>query len=393
MRGCGYIRSPVLIAEEHRAAITSHPHPSHPVGPPGLPWRLDADRRDPSCGGRQTAPHPHSCRNADADADAHRRTSRPHAHSTPTDGDQHPDAATATPTPAPGGPCVFFPPDNVWNTRVDALPVDANSAVYVNTIGPSAGLHPDFGSGLWDGGPIGIPYTTVPGTQPRVAVSFYYADESDPGPYPIPTDAPIEGGPASAGDRHVLVVDRDDCVLYETFDSWPNPDGSWNAGSGAIYDLNSHALRPAGWTSADAAGLPILPGLVRYDEVASGRIAHALRFTVPQTRRAYVWPARHYASSLTGAQYPPMGQRFRLKASFDISTFSPGNQVILRALKEYGMFLADNGSAWFLSGAPDERWNNDDLRQLQLRVHGADFEAVDESGLMLDPNSGQARQP
>jgi hypothetical protein len=188
-------------------------------------------------------------------------------------------------------------------------------------------------------------------------------------------------------------MDRDACVLYEMFDSHPDADGSWSAGSGAVYPLASHALRPAGWTSADAGGLPVLPGLVRYDEVGSGRIAHALRFTVPQTRRAYIWPARHYASSLTGAQYPPMGQRFRLKASFDISTFSPTNQVILRALKEYGMFLADNGSAWFLSGVPDERWNNDDLRQLQLRVHGSDFEAVNEAGLMIDSNSGQARQP
>jgi len=177
----------------------------------------------------------------------------------------------------------------------------------------------------------------------------------------------------------VLTVDRDNCVLYEVFDAWPNTVGSWDAGSGAVYDLNSHALRSAaGPAPTRPAAHPA--GLVRYEEVAAGRIEHALRFTVPQTRRAYIWPARHYASSLTGAQYPPMGQRFRLKASFDISSFSPANQVILRALKEYGMFLADNGSAWFLSGAPDGRWNNDDLRQLRLRVHGSDFEAVDESG-------------
>jgi hypothetical protein len=273
---------------------------------------------------------------------------------------------------------------------VDSLPLDANSSVYVNTIGASRGVHPDFGAGLWDDEPIGIAYTTVPGSQPRVPVSFDYADESDPGPYPIPTDAPIEGGPNSNGDRHVLVVDRDHCVLYEMWNSWPASDGSWSAGSGAVFNLNSHALRPADWTSADAAGLPILPGLVRYDEVASGYINHALRFTAPQTRRAYIWPARHYASSLTGTQYPPMGQRFRLKASFDISGFSPTNQVILTALKEYGMFLADNGSAWYLSGAPDERWDNDDLHQLQTRVHGSDFEAVDESALMIDPDSGQA---
>jgi hypothetical protein len=310
--------------------------------------------------------------------------------------------ATATVTRTPASPptststgqpaaCTFFPADNVWNRRVDSLPLDPNSAAYVNTIGVSTGMHIDFGSGTWDGGPIGIPYTTVPGAQPRVAMSFDYADESDAGPYPIPTNAPIEGGPNSSGDRHVLVVERDNCVLYETWDSWPNADGSWSAGSGAQFDLRSNNLRPAGWTSADAAGLPVLAGLVRYDEVASGRITHALRFTVPQTRGAYIWPARHKASSLTGSQYPPMGQRFRLKASFDISKFSATNKVILTALKEYGMFLADNGSAWYLSGAPDERWNNDDLRQIQINVHGSDFEAVDESGLMIDPNSGQAR--
>jgi hypothetical protein len=304
--------------------------------------------------------------------------------------------ATATLTPsatAQPGACPIFPADNIWNTRVDTLPLDPNSGAYVNTISASRGLHADFGAGLWDGGPIGIPFVTVPGDQPRVPVTFGYDDESDPGPYPIPPDPPIEGGPDSDGDRHVLVVDRDHCMLYETWDSWPTPDGSWYAGSGAIFDLRSHALRPSGWTSADAAGLPILPGLVRYDEVASGRITHALRFTVPQTRRAFIWPARHYASSLTGAQYPPMGQRFRLKAGFDISGFSPANQVILRALKEYGMFLADNGSAWYLSGVPDERWDNDDLHLLQTRVHGSDFEAVDESGLMIDPDSGQARPP
>ena len=213
------------------------------------------------------------------------------------------------------------------------------------------------------------------------------------GPYPIPTDAPIEGGPDSEGDRHVLVVRRGACDLFETWNSWPTPDGSWYAGSGALFDLHSNALRPDGWTSADAAGLPILPGLVRYDEVAAGTINHALRFTVPQTRRAYVWPARHYASDLTGAQYPPMGQRFRLKASFDISGFSPANQVILRALKTYGMFLADNGSAWYLSGVPDPRWDDDDLHTLQTGVHGRDFEAVDESSLMIDPNSAAAHPP
>jgi hypothetical protein len=197
-----------------------------------------------------------------------------------------------------------------------------------------------------------------------VQVSFDYADESDPVPYPIPADAPIEGGSQSTGDRHVLVIDTANCILYELYDAFPQSGGSWHAWSGAIFDLNSDNLRPAGWTSADAAGLPIYPGLVRYDEVSSGEINHALRFTVPQTRNTYVWPARHYASSLTGTQYPPMGQRFRLKAGFDISGFSPQTRVILTALKRYGMILADNGSSWYISGAPDPNWDNDILSEL-----------------------------
>jgi len=292
--------------------------------------------------------------------------------------------------PADVAGCPLLPADNIWNVPVDALPLDPNSATYINTIGASRTMHADFGSGTWDGGPIGIPFITVPGTQPRVAVTFDYADESDPGPYPIPANAPIEGGPDSGGDRHILVVDRDNCVLYELYYAWPQPDGSWQAGSGAIYNLRSNALRPAGWTSADAAGLPILPGLVRYDEVAAGAINHAIRFTAPQTRRAYTWPARHYASSLTGSQYPPMGQRFRLKANFDISGFAPEVQVILRALKQYGMILADNGSAWYISGVPDERWDNDHLHQFGS-IPGSAFEAVNVSSLMIDVNSGQAR--
>ena len=289
--------------------------------------------------------------------------------------------------------CALFSPSNVWNVPVDQLPVDSNSSAYISTIGANTGVHPDFGSGTWDGGAMGIPYTTVPGNQPKVAITFDYGDESDPGPYPIPPDAPIEGGSQSTADRHVLVLDRDNCVLYETFSSYPQVDGSWQVGSGAIFNLRSNALRPSGWTSADAAGLPILPGLARYDEVAAGEIRHALRFTAPQTRKAFLWPARHYASSLTAANYPPMGQRFRLKASFDISGFSPEVQVILRALKKYGMILADNGSAWYISGAPDSGWNNDVLvNQLKL-VKGSDFEAVDESSLMLNVDSGQAIQP
>jgi len=293
----------------------------------------------------------------------------------------------------PGSACPFFPADNVWNVRIDNLPLDSRSAAYVTAIGPDRGLHPDFGSGLWNGGPIGIPFVAVPTDQPLVDITFDYDDESDPGPYPIPTDAPIEGGPDSDGDRHILVLRNGDCRLFETWYTWPTPDGSWHAGSGAIFDLSTNGLRPAGWTSADAAGLPILPGLVRYDEVASGYIDHALRFTAPATQRAYVWPARHYASSNTDPNLPPMGQRFRLRADFDISAFSPANQVILTALKEYGMILADNGSAWFISGVPDERWNNDDLRALRNNVRGSDFQAVDVSGLMVHPDSGQAATP
>jgi hypothetical protein len=283
----------------------------------------------------------------------------------------------------------LFPSDNVWNVAVDQLPVDANSAAYVTTIGATKPVHPDFGT-VYNGAPNGIPYVVVRGTQPRVPVSFGYAAESDPGPYPIPGDAPIEGGPQSGGDRHVLIVDRDGGKLYELFAAYPNANGSWNAGSGAVFDLDSNALRPAGWTSADAAGLPILPGLVRYEEVAAGEIAHALRFTAPQTRNAYIWPARHQASNLTDAKYPPLGQRFRLKPSVNISGFGPNVQVILRALKKYGMFLADNGSSWYLSGAPDPRWDDNELHQLG-QLHGSDFEAVDESSLMVDVNSGQTR--
>ncbi len=298
--------------------------------------------------------------------------------------------ADAFASPSVAG-CLVFPADNVWNTPVDTLPVDANSQNYITTIGANSGLHADFGSGLWNGGPIGIPYTVVDGTQPKVVIAFGYADESDPGPYPIPPDAPIEGGPQSTGDRHVLVVDKDHCILYELYSAYPQADGTWQAGSGAIFNLSSNALRPSTWTSADAAGLSILPGLVRYDEVVAGEIKHAVRFTVPQTRNAFMWPARHQASSLTGQQYPPMGQRFRLKANFDMSGFSKDTQVILTALKKYGMILADNGSSWYISGAPDPGWNNDVLHELG-RVTGSSFEAIDESSLIINSDSGQAKQ-
>ena len=285
--------------------------------------------------------------------------------------------------------CPVLPADNIWNTPVDQLPVSASSSAWVTTIGSTKTIHADFGSGLYNGAPIGIPYITAPGTQTKYPATFTYAGESDPGPYAIALNAPIEGGSQSTGDRHALSIDYDHCILYELYAAYPQAN-SWSAGSGAIFNLFSNALRPSGWTSTDAAGLPVFPGLVRYEEIAAGEIRHAIRFTVPQTQRAFVWPARHYASSLTGTQYPPMGARFRLRAGFNISGFSAANQVILTALKKYGMMLADNGSAWFISGAPDPRWDNTDLHNLGL-LQGSDFEAVDVAGLMIDPNSGQAK--
>jgi hypothetical protein len=298
-------------------------------------------------------------------------------------------AAAAHPA-APVGGCERFPADNIWNYDISNLPVDANSASYIASIGLNGHLHPDFGAGLYDGGPIGFPYAVVPGSQPYVPVSFEYASESDPGPYPIPANVPIEGGVQSSGDRHVLVVDSGTCKLYEMYASYPQSNGSWQAGSGAVWDLNSDALRPATWTSADAAGLPILPGLVSYDDIAAGAITHALRFTVNSTQNTFLWPARHQASSSSNPDLPPMGLRLRLKASVDISSFSRTNQIILTALKHYGMFVADNGSSWFISGTSDSRWNNDDLHAL-TSIPGSDFEAVDESALQVSANSAQAR--
>ncbi len=288
--------------------------------------------------------------------------------------------SVASATPLPGAQrCPAFPPGNWWNQRVDGLPVAADSAAVVSSIGPAEHLHADFGSGLWDGGPIGIPITIVPGTQRKVKVAFAYADESDRVPYPIPPNVRIEGGPFSDGDRHALIVDRDRCRLYELF-GLRREGGRWAAGSGAVWDLRSNRLRPAGWTSADAAGLPIMPGLVRFDEVARGRIDHALRFTVSRTRRAYVWPARHFASSATEPALPPMGLRLRLKRDFDVSRFPRQARIVLQALKEYGMVVSDNGSDWYLSGAPDPRWRNDDLHALH-RVPGSAFEVVDTTSL------------
>jgi hypothetical protein len=276
-------------------------------------------------------------------------------------------------TDAPTG-CTIFPADNPWNTDISGSKVHANSTAFISAIGASTGLHPDFGT-VWNGAPNGIPYLVVPGNQPLVPVTFDVDDESDTGPYPIPLNAPIEGGPSGSGDRHVLGVDLNNCQLYELFAAYPQA-SSWKASSGARFDLRSNKLRPIGWTSADAAGLPIYPGLVRYDEVKSGAINHALRFTVDSSQKAYVLPATHYASSSTNASLPPMGLRLRLKASTNISTFSKDNQVILTALKKYGMFVADNGSAWYISGAPSSSWNDEDLANLS-KVKGSDFEVVD----------------
>jgi hypothetical protein len=280
----------------------------------------------------------------------------------------------------PGAPkCTIFPATNAWNQRVEALPVAANSAQLIQSIGLDTGLHPDFGSGLYDGQPIGIPYDVVSKKTKRFRVAFTYADESDKGPYPIPKSVHIEGGRASTGDRHALLIDKDACKLYELYALYPKG-GSWTAGSGAIWNLRSNALRPAGWTSADAAGLPIFPGLARYDEVARGVINHALRFTAARTRRQYVYPARHYASSSDDPALPPMGLRVRLKASVDISSFPKQSRIVLQALKTYGMLLADNGSNWYISGAPNPRWSNDDLHSLG-RITGSMFEVVDTSSL------------
>ena len=284
-------------------------------------------------------------------------------------------AGAATSPHLPGAPkCPLFPSSNVWNKRVDKLPVAANSQAIISSIGSDVGLHPDFGT-VWNGHPNGIPYNIANKKTKRYRVSFDYASESDKGPYPIPAGVKIEAG----SDRHALIVERDRCRLYELY-ALQKKSGRWSAGSGAIWNLRSNRLRPSGWTSADAAGLPILPGLVRYDEVARGQIEHALRFTVESTRRSFIYPARHFASDQTDPNLPPMGLRVRLRADFNTSGYPRQVRVILTALKHYGMIVADNGSSWYISGAPDRRWNDDALHSIG-KVTGADFEVVDTSKL------------
>ena len=272
--------------------------------------------------------------------------------------------------------CQILPADSMWNTPIDQEPVDDRSDTYIDSIGRDTPVHPDFGA-PWQGAPNGIPYDVVPPDQPMVPVTFDYADESDPGPYPIPPDAHIEGGPDSDGDRHVLVLQQGTCTLYELFYAWPQGDGSWHAGSGAIWHLDRNEQRPDGWTSADAAGLPILPGLVRYEEVMEqGEIRHALRVTLERIQRAYVHPASHSDGRCgSDPSCPPMGVRLRLKADFDISPFPEPVQVILRAMKKYGLVVADTGGSMFVSGVPDDRWDDDMLHTLH-QVTAGDFEVV-----------------
>lgn len=272
----------------------------------------------------------------------------------------------------------LFTPDDAWNQDVSREEVDPNSDRLIASIGLKKPLHPDFGT-VYNGAPMGIPYIIVGKDQPKVPLEIQYKDESEPGPFPIPPDAPIEGGPGSTGDRHLLIIDRDNWMLYETWSSYPQDGGkSWKVGSSAVFDLKkaSYGQRPKGWTSADAAGLPIFPGLVRYDEVAEQKeIRHAIRFTIVKSRHAFVPPATHFASNKTDPNLPPMGMRVRLKADYDISKFPPNCQVILKAMKKYGMIVADNGSNWFISGAPDPRWDNDELHTL-TKVKGESYEVV-----------------
>jgi len=292
---------------------------------------------------------------------------------------------TAAAAVVPGTTCQLLPADNVWHADISALPLDPLSAVYMaGALGPALKLHPDFGTY-----PYGMPLNVVPDTHAFGSVQFQYADESDPGPYPVGGDLQIEGTPNDGGDDHALSVDSGTCVLYEIWHA-QLATAPYTGGSGAVFPLGSDALRPAGWTSADAAGLPITPGLLTYDDVLSGHIDHAIRFTLLHTQNAYIWPARHQAGTADPLA-PPMGERFRLQASFAESGYSTQARVILEGMKHYGLVLADNGSNWFFQGSRDARWPDSLIAELKT-IPASAFEAVDESSLMLDPNSGAARQ-
>lgn len=287
--------------------------------------------------------------------------------------------------------CRLFPRKNYWNTRIDKLPLHRRSKAWTGAIGDSGSLHPDFGPSFGEQSePYGIPLTVVDGSHARVPVSFYYDDESDRVRYPLGTGTRIEGGLESDGDRHAIVVDRDSCTLFETYDTRP-AGGAWEAGSGAVWSLRSNTLRPEGWTSADAAGLPILPGLLRYEEVASGSVRHAIRFTAPRTRKQYIWPARHFASSDTSSALPPMGARFRLARNFSLQGWSPQARIVLRAMKRYGLVLADNGSPWYFQGTADSRWPIDLVDELKA-IPASAFEAVRSQKLRISSESARARQ-
>jgi Bacterial TSP3 repeat len=354
---------------------------------------LRDDREDPDKDGltnRQEQARGTHPRKKDTDGDGYADGTEVKAGTNPLDRTSHPTLPSTPPPPSggsagaptlPGIPdCSVFPADNVWNARIDGLGVASNSSTMISSIGLNAGLHMDFGS--YTG--YGIPYNVVTSTTLRSAVTFDYDEDSDHVLYPIPASPKIEGGgSAGSGDRHILMVDRDACRLFELFNA-RLVSGSWRAGSGATWDMRSNALRTVGWTSADAAGLPILPGLVRYDEVAAGAINHALRFTTAQTRKLYIYPARHYASDSTSASLPPMGLRVRLAASYDTSGFSPQARVIAEALKRYGMILADNGSPWYITGVSDPQFDDDVMHELDV-ITGHDLQVVDTSGLVNGP--------
>lgn len=298
-------------------------------------------------------------------------------------------ASAGTPVPGAGG-CPMFPADDVWNADISGLPVDPHSAAWTASMNAATThLHPDFGPSGDPNTPYGIPFTVVPAGHSFTSIAFEYGDESDPGPYPFGPDTPIEGGSSSTGDRHALMVDPSTCTLYELYDAHYSQSGS-TAGSGAIWSLRSDALRPATWTSADAAGLPILPGLLRYDEVVAGSVTHAIRMTAAATDTSFIWPARHEAGARSDPSLPPMGARFRLRADYDISGYSPQAQVVLRAMQHYGLILADNGSNWYFGGTADSAWPLSLVDELK-QVPASAFDAVDESSLMVSPDSGQVR--